>query len=308
MITRDLWKAKGPTLAELKILERLGRRRRALEAVTAADGDEAIVIARALATLDDMEECLCEEGPRAALLADGWQRLDELEARLARTPRPSAPPADLPEARPPADLVRHRRRPPAKPRTHGGPSLITAIDTIRSIARRAAEDPRPGNPRLRLAFPTRPRRAASSTAASSTAAPPVLPVPFLPYLGRLVTRLFVTAVPAGDTFQIVAQALAAFLPLLDLAPAPTDPDIPPEMTTRERARIDLLHQERAARAYTCQAGPDDAWLDLLGLTSEALETFIRHRRLAGVRACLVLLDLLADTFAAGRPEAAAGSS
>ncbi len=99
MITRDLWKAKGPTLAELKILERLGRRRRALEAVTAADGDEAIVIARALATLDDMEECLCEEGRAAPRLARGRELLDQLEARLAHLRATAGATAERPDLR-----------------------------------------------------------------------------------------------------------------------------------------------------------------------------------------------------------------
>ncbi len=77
----NLASAKGPTVADLKMLERLGQRGRAFE-VTPADEEEAYVLARARATLDDMAECLCEEGPRAPDLARGWQVLDRLQARL----------------------------------------------------------------------------------------------------------------------------------------------------------------------------------------------------------------------------------
>lgn len=86
MIVEDLWTAEGPTTAELKVLERLGRRRQAIEAITPADDGEAYVLARARATLDDLEECLCEEGAKAPALARGWKVLDQLEARLAERP------------------------------------------------------------------------------------------------------------------------------------------------------------------------------------------------------------------------------
>ena len=91
------WTA-GPTEAELKDLERLGARRQALEAITPEDAHQAHVLARLFATLDDMEECLCEglvplDGPQpgaASDLAEGWQTLDELEALLAEPAPPEA--------------------------------------------------------------------------------------------------------------------------------------------------------------------------------------------------------------------------
>lgn len=105
MIAQDLSLVKGPSLTDLKVLERLGQHRQALEAKTPAGNEEARILARALATLDDMEECLCEEGAKAPDLARGWQVLGQLEARLAQ--RPATPTwhraaetfgADLPEA------------------------------------------------------------------------------------------------------------------------------------------------------------------------------------------------------------------
>ncbi len=310
MIIRDLWTAKGPTLAELKILERLGRRRRALEAVTAADGDEATVITRALATLDEMEECLCEEGRAAPRLARGWEDLDQLEARL--TALQAAAPARRPEgsASPQNDLT---------PSIQGVPMpVITAIETIRAVARRAAEDP---SPRC-FGGPAAPAQAARS---------------LLPRVAELVKRLF-AGNATGTAIRIVAQALAAFLPLLDREKQPDEPvaaPAEPELTTKDEARIDLLLQERAARtrqrgagdshvasvfarpdippaasaaepavtatppaeAPPAEASPEaDVWNDLLDLTSEALETFIRFRNAVGVKRCLELLDLLAEAF------------
>ncbi len=114
MSNDDLWTAQGPTPADLQVLARLGRRRRTLEATTPADEEEAAVIARAGTLLDDMEECLCEEGRGAPLLAEGWQRLDDLEARLAELQASrSAEPADG------ARVVPMRRQPPAIPSTGG---------------------------------------------------------------------------------------------------------------------------------------------------------------------------------------------
>ncbi len=49
MIIEDLSTAKGPTATELKVLERLGRHRSALEAAP-ADEEEAYVVAGALET------------------------------------------------------------------------------------------------------------------------------------------------------------------------------------------------------------------------------------------------------------------
>ncbi len=105
MSIEDLETTRGPSATALKVLERLGRRRAALEALAPAGDHQAAVLRRSFATLDDMEEALCEEGPGSPLLAEGWQRLDEIEARLAA-------PADVPAARPPGTLIRHRRRLP----------------------------------------------------------------------------------------------------------------------------------------------------------------------------------------------------
>ena len=82
MIITDLWDAAGPSPADLNVLERLGRHRRAFEAVKPADEHQATVRERLLSLLDDMEETLCEEGRSAPALAEGWQRVDELEARF----------------------------------------------------------------------------------------------------------------------------------------------------------------------------------------------------------------------------------
>ncbi len=199
-----------------------------------------------------------------------------------------------------------------RPQNPGDPNLLTtSIETIRSVARRAAEDPSPG---------------VCAPAGGSLAG-------FLPRLAQLVTRLF-TGNATGGAIRIVAQALAAFVPLLELgrrspdpaaeAPAGASPEAPaePELTTKDEARIDLLLQERAARARRRGAGAhrvrpdrppearataeaeDEVWNDLLDLTSEALETFIRFRNAVGVERCLELLDLLAEAFAIDRPEAA----
>ncbi len=203
--------------------------------------------------------------------------------------------------------------------------MIIAIETIRSVARRAAEDPAPEKPSLRLVDSARHRRPKPETTIATIAGG-------LPRLARLVTRLFGADTPAGNGIYIIAQALAAFLPLLGLHRQSRDPQAAPETTAKEQARIDLLRQERATRSdhrrldttltarklarpdrppAALRAGeasvapPDDeVWNDLLDLTSEALETFIRFRDAIGVRSCLELLDLLAETFTVDCPEAA----
>ncbi len=98
MINDDLWTADGPTASELKVLDRLGARRRALEAIEPEDEHQAHILARLLATLDDMEECLCEEGPDAHVLNEGWHTLDALEERLSEV-RPSGTPIAHPQTR-----------------------------------------------------------------------------------------------------------------------------------------------------------------------------------------------------------------
>ncbi len=308
MTIHNLATARGPSAADLRVLERLGRHRAALEALTPAGEHRAAVLRRLFATLDDMEEALCEEGRGAPLLAEGWQRLDELEARLAEAPARSPAP-------PPTPIRRHRR-PPAAPthRTQGEPNLINAIDTLRSVARRAVEDPAPENPSLRLGSPAKRHR---TRRPARSASPPGTPPEA--QLLQLHTRLLESGDP-GDrsSVLIAAQTLAVILrlvaadqpkyPILEYSRdtgSAAGPDIPPEMTVKEEARIDLLRQERRARARSRGAtAPDALWHDLLDFTSEALETFIRRRHLAGARSCLDLLDLLAEAFAVDRPEAA----
>ena len=80
---------------------------------------------------------------------------------------------------------------------------------------------------------------------------------------------------------------------------------PPELPAEARARIDLLHKERVERALRrrpdrppeAQTGSaeaaaaeaaDDVWNDLLDLTSEALEIFIRFRNAVGVEVTLLV--------------------
>ncbi len=92
MIIDDLWTAHGPSAADLKVLERLGRHRCAFEAVKPVGEHQTTVRDRQLSVLDDMEECVCEEGHAAPALAQAWQVVDELEARFwedaAETPVP----------------------------------------------------------------------------------------------------------------------------------------------------------------------------------------------------------------------------
>ncbi len=318
MIVDDLWTAKGPAPADLKVLERLAQCRLVFEAFESPDEEEAIVIARALATLDDMEECLCEEGRGAPLIARGWQTLDRLEARLAalRATRPSRPgghdvalaalgPRCPRVVDPPRGTKSHTLSIEGSPSPHipGDSNLLnTSIETLRSVARRVAEDPSPG-----------------------VCVPPagtVLAV--LPRIAELVSRLLCAKV-TGSASRIVVRALSVFTPLLELchrspergAKAPNEP----QLTVKDEARIDLLHQERAARAQQRSAGsarvrPDrppetrlaqseaEVWNDMLDLISEALEIFIRFRNAVGVNRCLELLDLLSEALGVDQPEAA----
>ncbi len=184
--------------------------------------------------------------------------------------------------------------------------LITAIETIRAVAHRAAEDPQPpaaADPPTTGSFPVR--------------------------LWRLLIRLLDAEMPEGRILQVLWRALRALLPLLTFDPPPADPPVdPPEPPVKTRARIDLLRQERAARARERQAGelhacarpdrppapasafvsdtpgePDgDLWNDLLDLTSESVEVFVLSGDAEGVGRCAELLDLLSETFAEEHPE------
>ncbi len=193
--------------------------------------------------------------------------------------------------------------------------MITAIETIRSVAGRAAEHP----PRATRGKPDRPP-------AQTLAGLPVR-------AARILLRLLLSA--NSNTLRILAQALAAFLPLLGLDWLPADPAAIPKPTQRVRARLDLLRQERAARARlrstvarhrpARRARPDrppanraaavlgldwpaepdeDLWHDLLDITSQTLETFIAYGHQQGVQPCAELLEVLAEVFAEPRPAAA----
>ncbi len=103
----NLASAKGPSGPVLNMLERLARWRAVFAAP--ADQQEACVAARALATLDDMEECLCEEGTRAAHLDRSWQVLEGLQARLTQL-RATAPDAAADPLPPATTASTHRPR------------------------------------------------------------------------------------------------------------------------------------------------------------------------------------------------------
>ncbi len=77
----DLLHSDGPSRADLKELERLESRRRALEELKPEDEHQVTVRKLLLDYVDVMEEIVCEEGRKAPFLAEGWQRIEELEAR-----------------------------------------------------------------------------------------------------------------------------------------------------------------------------------------------------------------------------------
>ncbi len=198
--------------------------------------------------------------------------------------------------------------------------MITSIDTIQAVARHAAANPpAPRNAPDNVAL-ARLRRDQPPGSGTSLAG-------LLPRVVRVLGRLLFTPASA----HILAQAITTFLPLLDLDWLPAEPGAIPKPTIPVKARIDLLRQERAARARlrgavarhrpARRARPDrppenravsapgiesggDLWHDLLDLTSEALETFIAYGHQDGVGRCADLLDLLADTFNKPRPAAA----
>ncbi len=215
--------------------------------------------------------------------------------------------------------------------------MITAIETIRSVARTAADDPAP-------------RRASNDDpgVAAPEGGPPAANLGgMLPRVVMMLIQLLVARTPEGSTLRIVAQALATFLPLFGLDWLPSDPGVIPRPTTRDHARIHLLRQERDARArrrasaarhrpaqparpapqpataassrvqpdrppasrtaanFGLPANDDDQlWHELLDLTSETLETFIGFDHQDGVRHCADLIELFADTFGEGEPKAA----
>ncbi len=93
MIIDDLWDSHGPSTADLKVLERLGRHRRVFEELRPQGEHQATVRNRLLSLLNDMEETLYEEGSSAPSLARSWQWVDELEASYWADTRPEAPAA-----------------------------------------------------------------------------------------------------------------------------------------------------------------------------------------------------------------------
>ena len=304
MITDDFWTSKGPTPTELRAVDRLSRHRRALEEMTPTDEAEALVKTRAIDLLEDMEECLCEEGSGARFLAEGWRQLERFE--LCLTQLRSAP-EDLD-----AGVVLIDEHRPSRPPTEGGTHWITtSIDTLRSVARHAADDPELPDP-------------------GTGGARPFLPG-LLPRITRFVAGFLADGTPSGSVLRVIARALSGLLPLLERAPREAMPL--PEPTEKDGARIQLLQQERAARARERAAakeevagrtrpdvptsvripadvaaalfGPaDDAWNDLLDLVSEALEVFIVAGDRGGVSAVLEILDLTAEAFGLDLAEAA----
>ncbi len=208
--------------------------------------------------------------------------------------------------------------------------MITAIDTIRSVARSAAEHP-PG-PR---AVPDPPATAGGPPAASLAG--------LLPRVARVLARLLFAHGRDGDCLRVLARAVTTFVPLLDLGWLPAHPGAAPKPDTRVEARIDLLRQERAARArlrsaaarhrparpappgqiqrarpdrppgnrgatilgFPWAAATDDGlWHELLDLTSELLEICLGFGHQGGVQSCAELLELLAAVFGEPRPKAA----
>ncbi len=82
----DFIDSRGPSRADLRILERIGRHRRALESQKPEDEHQTVVYQRLMDYFDVMEEVVCEEGPGAPFLVEAWQRVAELEARYSEGP------------------------------------------------------------------------------------------------------------------------------------------------------------------------------------------------------------------------------
>ncbi len=77
----DRLHSPGPPPADLRELERLEDRRLAFEELKPEDEHQVTVRKLLLDYIDVMEEIVCEEGRKAPFLAEGWQRIEELEAR-----------------------------------------------------------------------------------------------------------------------------------------------------------------------------------------------------------------------------------
>ncbi len=85
-VSQDLWTAPGPAAEALLLLERLEQRRAVIESCGGSDDASTRLRSHLLATLDLMEEHLCEVGCDAPFLAKGWETLDALQPRLGGRP------------------------------------------------------------------------------------------------------------------------------------------------------------------------------------------------------------------------------
>ena len=306
MIADDLWASKGPSPAVLKAIDRLSRRRNAFEDLTAIDAAEKLIKARALERIEEMEKCLCEEGPASRFLTEGWRELDRLEICLAQL-RPA--PED--DAGAGVVLIDPHPADPSIVEAGGTPLITHSIDILRSVARHAADEPEGPDPGAGGAHPS---------------------LPGLPRrIARFIAGFLADGTPSGSVLRVIARALSALLPLLERDP-PMATALP-EPTEKDEARVEHLQQERAMRARERAAakeevagrtrpdvptsvripadvaaalfGPaDDAWNDLLDLVSEALEVFIVAGDRGGVSAVLEILDLTAEAFGLDLAEAA----
>lgn len=192
--------------------------------------------------------------------------------------------------------------------------INTALETIQAVAHHAVDNP------------PAPRAVPDPPPAASLAG-------LLPRLGRMLLRLLLAGASPDDRLRIFPRALAAYLPLLGLDWLPADPRAIPVPSDRVVARLDLLRQERAARArlrsavarhsgprpvppdrppenrlaaalgLESTAEPEELWQDLLDLTSETLETFIAYGHQEGVVRCAALIDLLAECAPRTKPAA-----
>ncbi len=94
MMIADLFDSRGPSAADQRVLERLRRHRRAFHQLDPDGEHQAAVRERLLGLLDDMEECVYEDGGAAPAVAESWQLVDELEARYWEVPASTAAPRD----------------------------------------------------------------------------------------------------------------------------------------------------------------------------------------------------------------------
>ena len=74
------WVPPEPTPDDLRALERMAERRRAIEAADPADRHQATVRRHRLAALDEMEEAICLLGHDDPRVAECWRRLAALDA------------------------------------------------------------------------------------------------------------------------------------------------------------------------------------------------------------------------------------